>query len=161
MKDKKAKRLVQKATAKQKRLKQELAASRGDVTRTEARLQKAKDRKDRWKQEAIAQREAAARAAAEVEKLQRRLAEAAAALEAAPSTTQDDAPSDDAPSDDSAFTDGPSDAAGTGTETQTKTEGTVVPDESWTVVQLRAEARARGLSGMSNKPKAELLAALT
>jgi hypothetical protein len=29
------------------------------------------------------------------------------------------------------------------------------------VVQLRAEARARGLAGMSNKPKAKLLAALT
>ena len=36
-----------------------------------------------------------------------------------------------------------------------------VPDESWTVAQLRAEARARGLSGMSNKPKAHLLDALS
>ena len=35
------------------------------------------------------------------------------------------------------------------------------PDETWTVVQLRAEARARGLVGMSNKPKAQLLAALS
>ncbi|GAA4348043.1 hypothetical protein [Angustibacter luteus] len=34
------------------------------------------------------------------------------------------------------------------------------PDAEWTVVQLRAEARRRGLTGLSNKPKAELLAAL-
>jgi hypothetical protein len=35
------------------------------------------------------------------------------------------------------------------------------PDGSWTVVRLRAEARSRGLTGMSGKTKAELLAALT
>ena len=34
------------------------------------------------------------------------------------------------------------------------------PDSTWTVVQLRAEARARGLTGLSNKSKAELLDAL-
>ena len=34
------------------------------------------------------------------------------------------------------------------------------PDASWTVVRLREEARARGLTGMSGKPKAEVLAAL-
>lgn len=35
------------------------------------------------------------------------------------------------------------------------------PDSSWTVAQLRAEARRRGITGMSNKPKAELVQALT
>jgi lysophospholipase len=34
------------------------------------------------------------------------------------------------------------------------------PDPSWTVAELRAEARSRGLSGMSRKTKAELLDAL-
>jgi hypothetical protein len=34
------------------------------------------------------------------------------------------------------------------------------PDASWTVVRLRAEARSRGLSGLSNKSKADLLEAL-
>jgi septal ring factor EnvC (AmiA/AmiB activator) len=34
------------------------------------------------------------------------------------------------------------------------------PDESWTVVQLRAEARSRGLTGLSGKSKAQLLDAL-
>lgn len=40
-------------------------------------------------------------------------------------------------------------------------EAVTVPDESWTVVQLRAEARARGLAGMSSKSKGQLLAALS
>jgi hypothetical protein len=35
-----------------------------------------------------------------------------------------------------------------------------VPDDTWTVVRLRAEARSRGLAGLSNKSKADLLAAL-
>lgn len=34
------------------------------------------------------------------------------------------------------------------------------PDESWTVARLRAEAKARGLTGYSRKTKAELLADL-
>ena len=42
----------------------------------------------------------------------------------------------------------------------TVTSPTVSPDASWTVVQLRAEARTRGLPGLSRKTKAELLAAL-
>ena len=37
----------------------------------------------------------------------------------------------------------------------------VTPDDSWTVVQLRAAARSRGLTGLSGKPKADLLSALT
>ena len=35
------------------------------------------------------------------------------------------------------------------------------PDASWTVVQLRAEARSRGLTGLSGKTKAQLLDALS
>lgn len=35
------------------------------------------------------------------------------------------------------------------------------PDGTWTVIQLRGEARARGLTGMSNLSKSELLAALS
>lgn len=34
------------------------------------------------------------------------------------------------------------------------------PDSTWTVVQLRAEARSRGLTGISRKTKEQLLAAL-
>ena len=38
---------------------------------------------------------------------------------------------------------------------------TSAPDASWTVAELRAEARSRGLTGMSRTSKAEILAALT
>lgn len=38
---------------------------------------------------------------------------------------------------------------------------TTSPDASWTVVQLRAEARSRGLTGLSGKTKAQLLDALS
>lgn len=37
---------------------------------------------------------------------------------------------------------------------------TVGPDASWTVAQLRGEARSRGLTGLSGKTKAQLIAAL-
>ncbi len=43
----------------------------------------------------------------------------------------------------------------------TTPDGVTVPDQSWTVVQLRAEARARGLAGLSNKSKTQLIAALS
>ena len=58
---------------------------------------------------------------------------------------------------------GPLEAAATGrpAAVSTAADGLTIPDQTWTVVQLRAEARARGLAGMSNKPKAQLLAALT
>jgi hypothetical protein len=35
-----------------------------------------------------------------------------------------------------------------------------VPDDSWTVAELRAEAKRRGMTGYSRKTKAELLAEL-
>jgi hypothetical protein len=35
------------------------------------------------------------------------------------------------------------------------------PNETWSVAQLRAEPRTRGLTGMSNKTKAQLLTALS
>lgn len=35
------------------------------------------------------------------------------------------------------------------------------PDANWTVAQLRAEARSRGLTGLSAKSKAQLIAALS
>jgi hypothetical protein len=43
----------------------------------------------------------------------------------------------------------------------TTVDAVTVPDETWSVVQLRAEARARGLTGMSSKTKGQLLDALS
>ena len=39
-------------------------------------------------------------------------------------------------------------------------DGLPMPDESWTLAALRDEARRRGVTGLSGKPKAEVLAAL-
>jgi hypothetical protein len=45
--------------------------------------------------------------------------------------------------------------------TSTTSTTSTTPDASWTVVQLRAEARSRGLTGLSGKTKAQLLDALS
>jgi len=47
------------------------------------------------------------------------------------------------------------DARPTATASSMETFGT--PDETWTVVRLRGEARSRGLTGLSGKSKAQLL----
>jgi hypothetical protein len=46
------------------------------------------------------------------------------------------------------------------TPVMTPPAAAVGPDESWTVSDLRAEAKKRGLTGYSRKSKAELLAQL-
>lgn len=48
----------------------------------------------------------------------------------------------------------------TGGGTSEAPSAPVTPDSSWTVVRLRDEARARGLTGVSGKTKAQLLAML-
>ena len=133
-----------KLTATNEDLKKDLAVVRGQLTRAETKLTKAKDTADRYKQEAAASRTAASRSGARVEKLKKKLDRATAALEPTQAVTPDEAATSGLP-----------------VGEPTAADGVVVPDETWSVVQLRAEARARGLVGMSNKPKAQLLAALT
>lgn len=114
------------------------------MTKSETKLAKTTGKTERWKKEAAAQRGAASRSGARVEKLQKKRDRAAAAVEPIRAT-------------------GPMDAAASGTPVAepTAADGVTVPNETWSVVQLRAEARARGLVRMSNKPKAQLLAALS
>ena len=101
---------------------------RGQLTKTETKLSKANQKADRWKKETAAQRTAASRSDARVEKLRKKLDRAAAALEPVQAV-------------------GPLEAAASGLPVgePTTADGLTVPDETWTVVQLRAEARARGL----------------
>lgn len=140
---KKQKRAIEKSSAKQKELKKSLSTVRGQLTTSEEKLRRAKDRAQRWKTEAKAQRRSASRAGALADKLQQKLERATAALEPVRATE-------------------PMDAASARPVAEAATaDGVAVPDETWSVVQLRAEARARGLVGLSNKPKAELLAALS
>ena len=144
MKSKKTKRALEQSSAKHKELEKSLSTLRGKLTKTEKMLAKATERTERGKTEAKAQKKSASRAGARAEKLQKKLDSASAALE----PVQASAPLEAA-------------AAGRPAAEPTTVDGMTVPDETWTVVQLRAEARARGLVGMSNKPKAELLAALS
>ena len=141
---KKHKRAIEESLAKQKELKKVVSTLRGQLTVTEKKLTKATDRAERWKTEAKAQRKSASRAGARAEKLQQKLDRASTALEPVHATSPIEAA-----------------ASGRPAGEPTTADGVTLPDETWSVVQLRAEARARGLVGMSNKTKAQLLAALS
>lgn len=145
MSSKRQRRAIEKSSSTQKELEKNLFSLRAQLTRTEKALTKAKNRADRWRKEAKAQKRSASRARARVEKLHRKLDGASAALEpitaaAAPMAMM---------------------ASGQRMAEPTTLDGVTMPDETWSVVKLRAEARARGLTGMSNKLKAQLLAALS
>jgi len=144
MPSKKQTRAVEKSSPKQKDLEKSLSNLRGQLRKTEKALTKAKNQAERWRQEAKAQKSSASRALARVEKLHQKLDRASAPRE----PLQPAVPMDVMP-------------PGRPVAQPTRVEVVTVPDETWSVVQLRAEARARGLTGMSNKPKAQLLAALS
>ena len=135
---------IEKITTANLELKKTLAVVRGKLTKTQAKLTKATESADRWKKEAAAHRTAAARSDARAEKLRHKLDRATAALKPAPPTKSKKAA-----------------ASGQSTTEPSTAYGLTTPDETWTVVQLRAEANARGLTGMSDKTKEQLLAALT
>jgi lysophospholipase len=122
------------------------------VKKLRSKLERSDARSAHWKkktaqlEKTVGQLEkAAAKSETRVAKLTKRLEESRAdgvpqpAAEPAPEQVQ--APSDDT-----------TDTAGA--------QSGGAPDSSWTVVQLRAEARARGLTGLSNKSKSQLLDAL-
>ena len=144
MRSKKQKSAIEKSRAKQKDLEKSLSVLRGQLSRTEKALTKAKNRADRWQKEAKAQKKSASRARARVEKLRQKLDRAPAA----PGPVQVAAPIE------ATVADRP-------VNEPTTVDSLTVPDETWSVVQLRAEARARGLTGMWDKTKAQLLAALS
>lgn len=137
------KKKIKKLSATNTELSKEVTALRGRLTRTEAKLSRTEERAKRWKTETVAARTAAARSDARAGKLQRKLDRAVRALD-----------SRDVPPADSAAPNRP--AAQT-----TTPDGAAVPDATWTVAQLRALARARGVTGLSGKPKAQILAALS
>lgn len=141
---KKQKLALKESGAKQSELKKELTTARSKLTATQKKLTKATERADRFKDEARAQRTAAARAGTKVEKLQKRLDQVSVAVEPARATDPIEAAASHRPA-----------------AEPTTPDGVTQPDKTWTVVQLLAEARSRGLVGMSNKPKAFLLKALS
>lgn len=143
MGSKKAK-TIEKLTATNRDLKRTLSGVRGQLTKTEHKLAKANEKGERWRKEAAAHRTSASRSDARVERLQKKLDRATEALRPVRAAGPNQAG-----------------AAGRSVTERTGSDGLTIPDKTWTLVQLRAEARARGLSGTSKKSKQQLLAALT
>jgi len=142
MSSKKAARKNGKSSTEQE-LRAKLSTLQAQLTTSEKRLTKTADRAERWKTEAKTHKKAASRVEARVNKLERKLERATddVAVEAVPVARPD------------ASSLSPDDAAAT--------VNNKVPDQTWSVVQLRAEARRRGMVGLSNKPKTDLIAALS
>ena len=117
------------------------------VKKLRSRLDKAEANAKRWKKEARRQTEAAAQSDRQVAKLTRRLEKASRSAESSDAGSGSEAALPKAMVTPMATAEIPrSDATS--------------PDPTWTVLQLRAEARSRGLTGLSRKSKAELLSAL-
>lgn len=114
------------------------------VKKLEVKLERADAEAAKWKKRAQQQAAAAASSEKRISKLETKLAKAKAKAKAA---KRSDASSEDVPA--------------AHVQSAVTEESLPAPDATWTVVQLRAEARARGLTGMSRKTKAEVLAALT
>lgn len=116
------------------------------VKRLEAKLGRADAKAARWKQEAKQHESALASSQARIKKLSDELTQQRAAPQPTASRRAKQ----------------PSPTRGTSTRTRVSTDTrSSGPDASWTLAQLRAEARSRGLTGLSGKKKAEVLAALT
>lgn len=143
MGSKKHKRVVEQYAAKQKKLKKDVSTLKGQLTKAEKKVTKAAEQTDRWKKEAKAHKKSASKAGARADLLQEQLDQASAALEPVPSEATVQAASVDAP-----------------VRGQEAEDGIGKPDEKWSVVQLRSEARARGLTGISRMKKSELITAL-
>lgn len=129
------KKRAKKAEARVKQLKKSLASVRAELEKSQTKLEKAKAKAARRKEEAAGHRAAAERSAARAKRLEKKLSRGS--TPARPNNGRSDGKAD----------------------TTSNTER--VPDDSWTVVQLRAEARTRGLTGISTMSKAQLLAALS
>lgn len=127
-------------TASSKQVKQ-LKAS---IARLDARLERSEAKAAGWKDKARSARAEASSAQKKVAKLEKKAARQRQPAQT-PGPTQETT-SEPAPQSTSVSATGDRAAA--------------TPDATWTVARLRGEARDRGLTGMSNKPKAELLAAL-
>ncbi len=117
---------------------------RATVKRLEAKFKRADAKATRWKKKAKQYEAAAASSSARASKLEAKLAKARR-----PTGQSHASPGVEVP-------------AVVPSESAISTvQPTNTPNDSWTVVELRAEARSRGLTGLSRKSKAELIAALT
>jgi hypothetical protein len=123
---------TEKRSSTSKELRSDAKRQRSRARKAEVRAEKAEARADRWKARATGYQEEAAELRGQLKKVTKR-------LDKARRSGPGERPADDVP-------------AKQGVE-----QSVDVPDASWTVARLRAEARARGLTGVTTKPKAELL----
>ena len=121
--------------------------AKAEVEQLRSRLEKAEGKADRWKARAGRYEKDAVELRAELKKVTERLDEAASR---AAGTAADTAVGVDE-----------ADEASEAAPVRPTEPAHAQPDSSWTVVRLRAEARSRGITGVTTKPKAELLALLT
>jgi hypothetical protein len=123
------------------------------IKKLKSDFERADARAERWKKKAGQLKKTAAESEAKVKKLRKltkRLEQAPRAVRMRQEEAADGPPI--AMPKESPSVDAPSPAV--------SPQPAASPDASWTVVQLRAEARSRGIAGLSGKSKTELLAAL-
>lgn len=113
------------------------------VKKLRAQLDRSDAKADKWKKKAGKLEKATALSDARVKKLTKQLEKTSSSPVVAP------IPAVAEPTETAAET------------TQTTESSGAGPNPDWTVVQLRAEARSRGLTGLSGKSKAQLLEALS
>ena len=116
------------------------------VKRLEAKLERADAKAAQWKQKAKQHESALSSSQARVQELSEELPKRRTSRQ--PAATRRAEPS------------APAGSNATRTRASTDTHASK-PDASWTLAQLHAEARSRGLTGLSGKKKAEVIAALT
>jgi hypothetical protein len=124
--------------------KSKAAPDNGDkatIKKLRSDLASAQDKRDRWKKRAVKAEATAADLQSRLKVTEKSLKKARKARPAPAAASAPAAATAPTPEDEPALE-------------------SVAPDAEWTVAQLRAEARRRGLTGLSNKPKAQLLAAL-
>jgi lysophospholipase len=124
---------------------------KAEVKMLRSQLASAESKRDKWKKRAVKAEAAAADLQARLKAAEKRLKkERKAAVTAAAATPSEVPPA-------------ATDLAATGAAQVASTDGapdSKRPDDAWTVAELRAEARRRGIVGLSRKSKADLLAAL-
>ena len=131
------------STATEKKLK-------AKVKSLHKQLDKSGAKAERWKDRARRNEDAATKSRATVKKLRKRLEKASAGADLNAQTT---APAHSSPERAVASAGGP--------QSTTSSARSSAPDNTWTVVRLRAEARSRGLTGTSGKSKSQLLELLS
>ena len=138
------------ATKKKKSKSDSSTTVKADAKKLRSELASAEAKRDRWKKRAVTAEAAAADLRARLTKVEKKLERARKA---------------DVPATAASSSDGSPAAAGLPAPSTAEVPATPgasdgKPDAGWTVAELRAEARRRGIAGVSRKPKAELLAAL-